>query len=305
MAHQQYETGLEPARQDYPEVTQGYGYGNQHYQQPPQPYQQSRPYYPQSYDNLISTTPPKQDATAWGSTPAESPYCSAAQPAMSQFEPEPKSPSARTICGCSLPVFVLSCVIALLAAAVIGLAAATGVQAQRASSAESDLSELRASVAGNSTPSQGSNAPVVIDDGCSENPDSVDKTIYTSFSLLGARKFRRYCNKDAPRPPLLSLFTADFATCMDACAAYTQYVPRSFGGATANTSLTVCAAVSFIPAWTDKAIADAGGAPGNCYLKGGPQTEALLTTPNIGVDCHAAIYAGADSSSGGEENDGE
>ncbi|KAL2153161.1 hypothetical protein VTH82DRAFT_4316 [Thermothelomyces myriococcoides] len=92
---------------------------------------------------------------------------------------------------------------------------------------------------------------------------------------------------------------------MDACAAYTQYVPRTFDGATANTSLTICAAVSFIPLWTDKAIADAGGAPGNCYLKGGPQSEARLATPNIGTDCHAAIYQGAESSSGDDGGDDE
>jgi hypothetical protein len=72
---------------------------------------------------------------------------------------------------------------------------------------------------------------------------------------------------------------------MDACAAYTKYVPSSFG----NSNNATCAAVSFIPAWTSNVTALAGGAPGNCYLKAGPQTEGELKTPNIGVDCHAAI----------------
>lgn len=75
---------------------------------------------------------------------------------------------------------------------------------------------------------------------------------------------------------------------MDACAAYTKYVPPSFGDAGANAT---CEAVSFIPAWTSKTTASAGGAPGNCYLKGGPQNESALVTPNIGVDCHAAVLA--------------
>ncbi|KAL2159892.1 hypothetical protein VTH06DRAFT_2025 [Thermothelomyces fergusii] len=104
---------------------------------------------------------------------------------------------------------------------------------------------------------------------------------------LGGRNFRLYCNKDVKNQPLLALFTADFATCIDSCAAYTKYVSSLFGGVTANTSLTVCAAVSFVPAWTDRAVADKRGARGNCYLKGGPP---LLKTPDIGTDCHSAIY---------------
>ena len=81
---------------------------------------------------------------------------------------------------------------------------------------------------------------------------------------------------------------------MDACAAYTKYVPASFSGNSSSGSDTVvanttCEAVSFIPAWTSKVTANQGGAPGNCYLKGGPQNETGLTTPNIGVDCHAAV----------------
>jgi hypothetical protein len=72
---------------------------------------------------------------------------------------------------------------------------------------------------------------------------------------------------------------------MDACAAYTKYVPGSFE----NTANATCAGVSFIPAWTSKATATKGTAPGNCYLKGGPQNETGLNTPNIGVPCHAAI----------------
>ena len=86
--------------------------------------------------------------------------------------------------------------------------------------------------------------------------------------------------------PLFSLFTPDFATCMDACAAYSKYVPERFGASVNST----CGAVSFIPAWTDKAVALNGKAPGNCYLK--PPTNATsLMIATIGVDCHSAVYA--------------
>ena len=81
---------------------------------------------------------------------------------------------------------------------------------------------------------------------------------------------------------------------MDACAAYTHYIPGTLGGAVASNNTgavanTTCAAVSYIPAWGVKSVALAGGAPGNCYLKPGPQEVGKLTTPNIGVDCHAAV----------------
>lgn len=74
---------------------------------------------------------------------------------------------------------------------------------------------------------------------------------------------------------------------MDACASYTKYVSINFGGRSINST---CAAVSFVPAWTDKSIASAGGAPGNCYLKPGPQNSTTLTTPNIGVSVHAGVW---------------
>ena len=86
---------------------------------------------------------------------------------------------------------------------------------------------------------------------------------------------------------------------MDACAAYTHYMPGTLGAALAlgsNSSSTnantTCAAVSYIPAWGVKSVAKEGGAPGNCYLKPGPQDVARLATPNIGVDCHAAVMVG-------------
>jgi len=94
-----------------------------------------------------------------------------------------------------------------------------------------------------------------------------------------------HCNRDAPGQKLFSLFVADFNTCMDTCSAYNMYEPAMFG----KNVNTTCAGVSFIPLWTSKDSASAGGAPGNCYLKPKPQNATGLNIPNIGTECHAAI----------------
>ncbi|KAK4152501.1 hypothetical protein C8A00DRAFT_34800 [Chaetomidium leptoderma] len=288
-----FDSGLEPARQDYPEVTHvQQGYGHQQYQQHQQQYPQHQPQpysdYPQPYDPSATTPkpePPASPPSTFSGQTVASPFSAHAHPVAEP--PQPKPTAARTICGYSLLVVVLSCIIALLSAAVIGLAAATGIESQRATSAASSLAAvMSASTTATGAPTATPTVVGVIDDGCSDDPDGVNKTLYTSFSLLGGLKFTRYCNRDAPNAPLLSLFAANFGTCMDACAAYTKYVPGTFG----NTANATCGAVSFIPAWANKITASNGGAPGNCYLKGGPQNESALTTPNIGVDCHAAIF---------------
>jgi hypothetical protein len=94
-----------------------------------------------------------------------------------------------------------------------------------------------------------------------------------------------FCNSDAANTPLMSLFVPDFNGCMDACASYSSSLPAKFG----TSRNTTCAGVSFIPLWTNKDAALAGGAPGNCYLKPSPQSRSNLTVPNIGTECHAAI----------------
>lgn len=81
---------------------------------------------------------------------------------------------------------------------------------------------------------------------------------------------------------------------MDACAAYNKYVPPTLNAVgvpdnLANADNATCEGVSFIPAWTSKVTARDGNAPGNCYLKPGPQNQTGLDVPTIGVDCHAAI----------------
>ena len=105
------------------------------------------------------------------------------------------------------------------------------------------------------------------------------QTLTDRFVVFGKPHFTMYCNKDTINPTMLSVFAPDFNGCMDACAAWNYY----------NTTKGDCVAVSFIPAWGNIAVAVAGGAPGDCYLKPGPQTKANLSTPNIGTECHAAI----------------
>ncbi|KAK3905717.1 hypothetical protein C8A05DRAFT_30466 [Staphylotrichum tortipilum] len=299
-----YESGLEPAPQDFPEVTRD----NHHHlpQYPQYPQYPSKPYPPPPTAAHEPFSAAPSASSTYDSHTFHSPPSSYAIPltsTKSASQPRRLSLAGRTtICGCGLLVFILSCIIALLSAAVIALAATTGVQVQRANNAAAALNATATATA----PAASATATAAIDGGCGANPGTVNKSVYTSFALLNsAQKFTRFCNRDAPSPPLLSLFTADFSTCIDACAGYTHYVPSSFPLPPSNSTNTnsttnaidsngwsrntTCTAVSFIPAWTNKGMATAGGAPGNCYLKGGPQNETGLTVPDIGVACHVAI----------------
>lgn len=108
--------------------------------------------------------------------------------------------------------------------------------------------------------------------------------------MIGDYAFTIKCNADASGSPLLSLFTSSLDTCMDACAAYSRYIPGSFNSAnqTQSNANATCGAVSFVPSWTNKTTAlNAGdGAPGNCYLK--PIQTAAPTTPTS-QEVHAGI----------------
>jgi hypothetical protein len=66
---------------------------------------------------------------------------------------------------------------------VIGLAATTGIEAQRANNAASSLAALNASATATRTGSTPT-ATGIIDDGCAEDPIMANKTIYTSFSRV-------------------------------------------------------------------------------------------------------------------------
>ncbi|KAK2013122.1 hypothetical protein LZ32DRAFT_273721 [Colletotrichum eremochloae] len=263
----QYDEGPELAPQNqYPEV----------YHPPPQ---QSQPGTP------APITPLKHENSTYGkysvSAADQSAYGSA------QYQPD-GSQKRKTICGCTFLVFLLSVIIAVLAAAVIGLAAGTGVEASRANQALEKLAALEASgTTGGSATATATSASATatnfasITNNCSDNNQTTTGQTYTT-DFYGKRTFVQFCNSNAPNPPLMSLFTANFDNCMDACAAFTSYEPGFNGNAT-------CQGVSFIPLWTTREGAVKGKAPGNCYLKPGPQTRDGLETPNIGTECHAAI----------------
>ncbi|KAK0619820.1 hypothetical protein B0T14DRAFT_496474 [Immersiella caudata] len=282
------QAGLEAAPQNFPELA--YQQQQQHLHQKPYAYAQNHSLnqLPSPYTDTKQTP----STVSFAHHPDASPYAYSAASHTTQLPPRGKS--TKAICGCSLLVFILSCIIGLLSAAVIGLAAGTGIEAKRANEANAQVIALNASLAALGRPTAtatgvptGTALPAeVIDDGCEADPESVTGTYYTAFSLLGGLKYTRYCNKDAKFTPLMKLFTSSFSTCMDACASYTKYVSITFG----RGDNTTCAAVSFVPAWTDKSIASAGGAPGNCYLKPGPQNLTTLETPNIGVAVHAGVW---------------
>ncbi|EHK17597.1 uncharacterized protein TRIVIDRAFT_18729, partial [Trichoderma virens Gv29-8] len=199
-----------------------------------------------------------------------------------------------TVGGISL-VLVLSIIIAILAAAVIGLAAGTGVATKNYNDANSKLAVLSSSLSAvqatpppstaTGTATSSSTLPSGTPDfndltnGCSDDPGSVTGNIYTS-SFFGKPHFTMYCNKDTNNPALYSLFATDFSGCMDACAGWNSYN---------TTTKQTCVAVSFIPSWSILKNAVNGGAPGDCYLKAGQQSTAILKTANIGTECHAAV----------------
>lgn len=177
-------------------------------------------------------------------------------------------------------------IIALLSVAVVGLAAGTGVEASRASDAESSLAAYKASHTSTAPSSTSTGDFSALDRNCSSDPSGTTGDTYAS-AFFTESQYTVYCNRDTPNAPLSSLFVANLDDCMDACSSWSYYTPTDFAnGTSANQT---CAGVSFIPAWTNRTTAVAGTAPGNCYLKPGPQNESSLYTPNNGQETHAAI----------------
>ncbi|KAJ4389908.1 hypothetical protein N0V93_007380 [Gnomoniopsis smithogilvyi] len=127
------------------------------------------------------------------------------------------------LCGCTALVFILSTIIAILAAAVVGLAVGTGVEANRANSAEAKLSSITSSpatVTATTTVASASSSSTSfadLDSNCSENPSGVNGTTYNSFSLIADQTFTLRCNADALGSPLLSLFTRRLRFILNTC----------------------------------------------------------------------------------------
>jgi len=126
-----------------------------------------------------------------------------AAPSFNSQEPLPMpartKPTTAKICGCAPIVFILSCIIALLSVAVVGLAAGTGIESNRANEAASKLAAPRApgghtggttatvtvtaTPTSTSEPSSGASegAAVSIDEGCGADPTGQNGTVFTTY----------------------------------------------------------------------------------------------------------------------------
>ncbi|KAG6025504.1 hypothetical protein E4U40_002646 [Claviceps sp. LM458 group G5] len=262
---------------DLPEVAHGATY--------PEVYQHL--HYQRIHNQPAEPWPPHPSATANSIDPSNhSPVKTEDYQSYPQVVPRlpPPAPAQR---GSQRMMACLSAVIAVLAVLVIALAAGTGVAARnyrseqdRYQDLQASYSALMANATGSAASGKTTGSPDYsrISNGCSEENESTTGSFYRP-EFFGKPRFTMYCNKDASNTPFYSLFTADFNGCMSACASWNSY----------NASNSVCEAVSFIPLWSDVVTAVKGKAPGDCYLKPGPQSVQKLQTPNIGTECHAAI----------------
>ncbi|KAK4181841.1 hypothetical protein QBC36DRAFT_305886 [Triangularia setosa] len=150
-----YDQGLEPARNDYPEVNDPAHCAPEYV--PPQLYAHE-PIKP--YGTYVAAAPYELSSSiapsTFGGQAAAPPYNTHDQPAgvslpVSQPAAGPSSSinsekalprRGKTMFGCTSLVFVLSCIIALLSMAVIGLAAATGIESHRANTNANKMEAL-------------------------------------------------------------------------------------------------------------------------------------------------------------------
>ncbi len=170
---QKYDNTPEVAPQNFPEVAHTQPY---HGTPPPpaQGYQQPYNYYGVPKDNLTGY-------------PDGSTVYSAASPYQGHVQPAPEKKTESLICGCTFVVFCLSCIIGILSAGLIGLAAGTGVEASRANDLSNKVAVLSSSLARGPTPTTVTAIPAAtdfnsIDNGCSNDPNGVTNTSYTAFS---------------------------------------------------------------------------------------------------------------------------
>ncbi|KAI1330985.1 hypothetical protein F5Y16DRAFT_321655 [Xylariaceae sp. FL0255] len=245
-----------------------------------------------SFDHVVPSIETPSSAYPQSSFHSYKPYTydqHSSHPAHEMVPPiETRTKQSRQLWGCSSLVLVLSIAVAILLASTIGLAAGTAVQTNRANSAESKLTQLMSNTANQTN--QTSNAATAIDGGCLTNPNGVSGSNYTSNYSNNKPTYTIFCNNNAPNPPLLSLFVGTLYDCIDACALYTAYIPGNYPNYT-NPANGTCSGVSFVPAWTNRTAAQVDNAPGNCYLKPGPQNTTALTAGEGPDAVIAAILA--------------
>lgn len=168
---------------DSPEVAPGHNLPEVYN---PPPHQQQPTWSPQQSTigtTYASTPAEKQDGSAVGGYGTENQYQAVGAPADSGNKRK------GVICGCSLLVFVLSIIIAILSVAVIGLAAGTGVAASNYNDANSKLEAMSASYSSlmntepTATSSGGSSSPTQtgynnITNGCSDPNENTTGETY-------------------------------------------------------------------------------------------------------------------------------
>ncbi|KAK4148350.1 hypothetical protein C8A00DRAFT_19811, partial [Chaetomidium leptoderma] len=210
-------------------------------------------------------------------------------------------------------VLILSIIVGVLAAAVVGLAAATGVMAKRANEAQSANAQL--AVDGTCPPvtatttttttataimtsPDGTSSPIAVEvvdisNGCDDKNQRVTGTTYTT-PIFNKITFVKYCHSQPKQFPIYGMISPTFEDCMDACAAWTYRGRSVVGQKNAN---AVCGGVRFVPAWRNKTVAYHINARGNCFLQAAPQTKQDLETPALsqGVTCHAAVVVNLSS----------
>jgi hypothetical protein len=188
----------EVINQDYPEavVPQQQHFVQQHQQQQFNQQQQQQPQYQQYQQYQQYPLKPEDGQYPPGSAPYSAYGGSQLDPTSPRplnapvggHAPADGAKKKGRICGCTVLVFVLCVIIGLLSAAVIGLAAGTGVEASRAKTADARAAQLASELASASATATGG-APAAtstsfaqLDRNCSADPNAVTGTTYDAFS---------------------------------------------------------------------------------------------------------------------------
>lgn len=230
----------EVVNQNYPEAVPAPNY---HHNFLPQQYPQ--PHQTQGY--ALSKAEDGTGTYASSNTPYHVPFAAPAAALPGPGEKANNDGKRTGVCGASTVVIVLSAIIAALFVAVVGLAAGTGVEANRANVAEAQVRSMSAAastVAAKTVTATAAAAAATItsldalDAGCSTNAAGVSGSTYGAFAceffsveefcdehaeysritygavIGGDRSFTLQCNADAVGSPLLKLFASDIHTCM-------------------------------------------------------------------------------------------
>jgi hypothetical protein len=248
----------------------------------------------------------QQDELPYGSTRQRQTLDSSAPSALHHYSENPGSsgppypPGPRgnrrhgaLLRGGSRLVLVLSILCAILGAAVVGLAAGTGVVAGRYADTSARLESLSSSYslleshARTAAPTAtGGAQPVAtslssMTNGCSDKDEKTTGTRFVS-KFHERPSFTMFCNSDTQNGPLTAVFAGTFDTCMEACGSWNNY--NDFNNFTSPN----CNGVTFVPGWLNLTRATADRASGSCFLKAG-LNRTTLVQPTLEMEVHSAL----------------